>query len=161
MGTIKEFQGNNRFLSNFYPAPVKYEGKIYPTSEHAYQAAKCLLPKDKDRIAKAFSAGEAKRLGKFVSRIPDWDAKKLSIMKDIVTCKFRQNPLLARTLLATGDTILEEGNRWRDTYWGIDIHTGEGENHLGKILMQVREELRNDNLRGPQRRSNREASNRP
>jgi predicted NAD-dependent protein-ADP-ribosyltransferase YbiA (DUF1768 family) len=86
MGTIKEFQGNNRFLSNFYPAPVKYEGKIYPTSEHGLSSCKVFIAQDKDRIAKAFSAGEAKRLGKFVSRIPDWDAKKLSIMKDIVTC---------------------------------------------------------------------------
>ena len=140
---IAEFQRNNRFLSNFYPVPVRYGGRVYPTSEHAYQAAKCILSSDKDRIAKAYSAGEAKRLGKNVKCVPDWENIKLSVMKNIVTCKFKQNPTLARALLSTGDLILEEGNRWGDKFWGVDIRTGEGENNLGKILMQVREELKN------------------
>ena len=44
----------------------------------------------------------------------------------------------------TGNLVLEEGNGWHDTFWGVDLKTGEGENHLGRILMQVREELREE-----------------
>ena len=58
--------------------------------------------------------------------------------------KYLQESLKSK-LLSTGDCLLEEGNWWGDKFWGVDIKTREGENHLGKIIMQVREELRNDN----------------
>ena len=47
-----------------------------------------------------------------------------------------------KVLLDTGEEILEEGNTWHDTYWGVDLKTGEGKNMLGSILMRVRNELR-------------------
>ena len=72
----------------------------------------------------------------------DWEDVKLSIMEDIVRAKFTQNEDLKQLLLATGDLVLEEGNTWHDTFWGVDVKTQEGENHLGRILMRVRQELR-------------------
>lgn len=66
---------------------------------------------------------------------------KLGFMEEIVRAKFLQNPHLAGKLLATKERQLVEGNTWGDTYWGVDIRTGQGENHLGRILMQVRNEL--------------------
>ena len=73
---------------------------------------------------------------------PDWEEVKVGIMEEIVRAKFTQHPELAARLLATGDKVLVEGNHWGDTCWGVDTRTGQGENHLGKILMKVREELR-------------------
>jgi ribA/ribD-fused uncharacterized protein len=72
----------------------------------------------------------------------DWTEIRLEIMEKIVRAKFWQNPHLARKLVATGDQKLVEGNRWNDTFWGVC--RGVGENHLGKILMRVREELRGE-----------------
>ena len=73
---------------------------------------------------------------------PDWEKVKNGIMEEIVCAKFTQHTDLAEKLLATGDRVLVEGNHWGDTFWGVDTRTGQGENHLGKILMKVREELR-------------------
>ena len=63
-------------------------------------------------------------------------------MLEIVRSKFKQNKDLAKKLIETGDAYLEEGNWWGDKIWGVC--NGEGENRFGKILMQVREELKNE-----------------
>jgi ribA/ribD-fused uncharacterized protein len=73
---------------------------------------------------------------------PDWKEVRLKYMKALVKLKFEQNPELASLLCSTGDALLEEGNYWNDYYWGVDFKTGRGQNHLGKILMEVRTELR-------------------
>ena len=65
-------------------------------------------------------------------------------MEEIVRAKFVQNPYLMKKLLDTGELLLIEGNTWKDIFWGVDINSGEGKNHLGKILMNVREELRKE-----------------
>lgn len=128
-----------RFLSNFYPAPVVYEGMEYPTSEHAYQAAKTLDIIQRQNVADQPTPGLAKRYGKAVSMRPNWDEIKVRVMCEIVDAKFTQNPRLAEMLVATQDAELVEGNTWGDTFWGVC--DGEGENMLGKILMGVRENL--------------------
>jgi len=64
-------------------------------------------------------------------------------MTTIVRNKFKAHPDLKKKLLETGTAKLIEGNTWHDTFWGVNINTGKGENHLGKILMQVRSELKN------------------
>ena len=84
----------------------------------------------------------SKKAGRRVQLRADWEDVKLSIMEDIVRAKFTQNEDLKQLLLATGDLVLEEGNTWHDTFWGVDVKTQEGENHLGRILMRVRQELR-------------------
>ena len=63
-------------------------------------------------------------------------------MEEIVRAKFSQNPKLKAELLATGEAQLIEGNTWNDRYWGVDVRSGIGKNHLGKILMKVRSELK-------------------
>ena len=89
-----------------------------------------------------YGPGKSKGMGRKVLLRPDWEQVKIGIMEEIVRAKFVQHPELARLLVGTCDKILVEGNRWGDTCWGVDTRTGQGENHLGKILMKVREELK-------------------
>jgi ribA/ribD-fused uncharacterized protein len=114
-----------------------YRGIAYPTSEHAYQAAKTINEIQRMNISILNTPAEAKRYGKTVKLRPYWDEMKADVMTEIVRAKFIQNPSLIEKLLATDDAILEEGNTWGDTYWGIC--KGKGENHLGKILMELRD----------------------
>lgn len=82
-------------------------------------------------------------MGRHVKLRKDWNAIKTDVMLSLVRGKF-QWPELQKKLLATGDAYLEEGNTWSDTCWGVC--DGRGENRLGKILMQVREEARRGEL---------------
>ena len=140
MYTIKTFRGQYDFLSNFYEAPVTWEGLTYTNSEAAFQAAKVLT--DEERLPfTTLSPAKAKRMGRQVSLRADWEAVKTRVMEEVVRAKFTQNPDLAARLLATGDAQLIEGTTWGDKCWGVDLRTGQGENRLGRILMQVRAEL--------------------
>jgi ribA/ribD-fused uncharacterized protein len=142
MDTIDSFDGEFRFLSNFFPAPVEIVGKTWPTAEHAFQAMKTTDPRERELIALASSPGRAKRAGRKVTVRPDWEEVKLGWMARIVHAKFEQNGELADRLLATGDATLIEGNNWGDKVWGqVD---GEGENLLGRILMSVRQAIRTE-----------------
>src|SRR5688572_28262831 len=132
---IRQFTGDYAFLSNFY---TELNGL---SVEHRFQAAKTLAPHQRDAVLSARTPGSAKRLGRKVPLRPDWEDIKLEVMKDLVRSKFTE-PELREKLLATGDAILQEGNRWNDTYWGVSLQTGKGANHLGQILMAVREEAR-------------------
>ena len=134
---IKEFQGKYRFLSNFYPVFIEYDGKTYPSVEHAYQAAKTLDLKERDKIRQATTPGQAKKLARSITLREDWDDIKYYIMVLLINKKFQLDPLKAM-LLTTGNEELQEGNMWGDIYWGIDLRSGVGENNLGKILMMVR-----------------------
>lgn len=139
-GKIGEFQGEYRFLSNFWPAPCEFEGVRYPSSEHAYQAAKTLDTVERSRIAALSTPSEAKKAGRALALRADWETVKFDVMRACVRSKFALNPDLAEKLLATGDALLEEGNTWGDRTWGVV--DGVGENRLGRILMDVRGELR-------------------
>ena len=136
---INEFQGYHRFLSNFYPASVEMDKLIYPTVEHAFQAAKTADPEARKAISKLATPGQAKRAGRNLQLRPDWEYVKLEIMKSLVIEKFTRSQHLTEKLKATGSQELIEGNYWNDTFWGVC--RGVGRNHLGRILMQVREEL--------------------
>lgn len=92
---------------------------------------------------------ESKRLGRKVDLRTDWDLVKLDVMRRVVRAKFEQHPNLAQYLIDTGDAELIEGNTWHDVYWGVDLKTDEGENHLGKILMALRQEFRENGLPTP------------
>jgi len=140
MNRIDCFRGAYGFLSNFYHAPVTWEGLTYLNSEAAFQAAKVLS--DEERAAFLYlDPARAKRMGRRVTLRADWEQVKVGIMEEIVRAKFTQNPELGALLAATGDAQLVEGNTWGDTYWGVDSRNGKGSNHLGKILMKVRAEL--------------------
>lgn len=139
MKPITEFRGDYRWLSNFWDCPVKYEDVMYPTSEHAYQAAKTLDRNERLKIRNLDTPGKAKRAGKNLEIRSDWEDVKLQVMTDILTDKFSRNPDLAEKLIQTGTADLIEGNTWNDTFWGVC--RGKGQNHLGRILMRIRDEL--------------------
>lgn len=138
---IDRFEGEYAFLSNYYDSPIFYDGILYPTVEHAFQAAKTTIFTQRVIISNKKTPGQAKRAGRIVTLRENWDDIKLYIMKELIILKFT-NPKLKSALLNTKDAELIEGNTWNDTYWGVcnDI----GENHLGKILMEVRGMLRGD-----------------
>ncbi len=137
---IDSFQGANRFLSNFWPATVVFEGATYPSSENAYQAAKTTDLFVREMFQKVITPGQAKRIGREVPLRSDWDKVKRQVMLDIVRDKFTRSLSLKTKLVLTGDHELIEGNHWNDTYWGVC--RGNGTNHLGRILMEVRREIR-------------------
>jgi ribA/ribD-fused uncharacterized protein len=142
MESVLGFKGEYRFLSNFYTAPVELDGIEYKSTEHAYQAAKTLDASERRHVREAVKPNEAKELGQNVKKRPEWEQIKISVMKELVKQKFTKHKDLKEKLLATGDAYLEETNHWHDTFWGVC--KGKGENHLGKILMEVREEIKND-----------------
>ncbi len=138
MNKIDNFMGEYRFLSNFWMSPVEMKRIVYPSVEHAYQAAKTFDKKERKIIEYAITPGQAKKLGKKLVLREDWEKVKIPIMKELVKRKFKDSTLKA-LLKKTGDKELIEGNTWGDTFWGIC--KGIGENHLGKILMEVRKTL--------------------
>lgn len=135
------FQGEWRFLSNFYPALVEYEDWVYPTVEHAYQASKTNDLMDRALIRETQSPSKAKQLGKYIKIRSDWEAVKVSIMEDLLRQKFSKDPL-RYLLLSTFDKYIEETNTWNDTFWGVC--NGKGQNVLGNLLMKIRKELMPD-----------------
>lgn len=138
---VSEFRGDHEFLSNFYPSILIVSGESYPSVEHAFQAAKTDDLALKESIREASTAGEAKKLGRSVPLVQDWDQKRLDVMASLIKQKFSDHLDLKLRLLLTGEKELIEGNTWRDQFWG-QTKDGIGENHLGKILMTVRANLR-------------------
>lgn len=136
---INRFEGDWEFLSNYCPAPVKFDGELYPSVEHAYQAAKTIDASIREKIRRAPTPAEAKRLGRKHINRPNWEEVKLPTLRWLVAQKFSE-PKLATRLLATGNALLVEGNNWGDTFWGQ--YKGVGENHMGRILMDLRARLR-------------------
>ena len=144
------FQGDNRFLSNFWQlqTPIRTGGLTYWTVEHYYQAMKTIDPVERKKISEADRAVQAKKYGKKVTLRTDWNEIKDDVMKNAVRFKFcpYRNPSLYMKLEATGDLPLLEGNQHNDKYWGFCLKTHCGENKLGKILMEIREENRHERL---------------
>lgn len=136
---IKSFNGYYFFLSNFYESPITIDGVTYKNSEAAFHAHKC--PELRYRFVN-LNPRDAKRLGRSVKLRPDWEQVKDDVMRKVIRAKFTQHDNLKQKLLATGNAVLEEGNTWHDLYWGVDANTRQGKNTLGKILMEIRDELR-------------------
>lgn len=139
MDKIDSFREEYFFLSNFYEIPVEFDGITYTNTEAAFQAQKCADYEERKQFS-TLNPSEAKKLGRKVRLRLDWESVKLGLMHDIVRSKFEQHPELAAKLMETGDSYLEEGNTWGDRIWGTV--NGQGANHLGRILMDVRNELR-------------------
>ena len=138
---IRAFTKENRWLSNFAEVTVTYNGLAYDNTEAAYQAAK--FPGVEDLFV-GLNGKEAKALSKKLTKDcrPDWNDIRVSVMRDVCELKFAQEPYRGQ-LLATGNELLEEGNWWNDTFWGVSQQTGQGENQLGNILMVIRRRIRN------------------
>jgi len=143
-GEIRSFRGEYNFLSNFYPCTVVHDGKVYPSLEAAFQAAKCNDLRERDRFQRLEPAA-AKKIGKQVAIRSDWEAVKLSILKELVRIKFISEPHLLSLLLSTGDAYLSEDNMWHDNFYGnctcARCRDITGLNYLGHTLMSLRDQI--------------------
>ncbi len=144
--TIRFYSINDEYgeLSNFAPYPVKIRGKRWPTTEHFFQAQKFEDERDREAVRRASTPALAARLGRDRKRKlrRDWEAVKVSIMREALDAKFRQHADLAALLLATDDALLVEHTE-NDDYWG-DGGDGSGRNELGRLLMELRDVLRSE-----------------
>lgn len=136
---IARFRGPFKFLSNLYPTPITYNGLTYCCLEAAYQAQKSLDYTVHTRFANIQLPYKARGMGQRIKPIrSDWFNIRLDIMEELLHIKF-SNPQLKECLQRTGKSTLIESNTWGDTFWGV--FEGVGENHLGKLLMKVRDTL--------------------
>lgn len=129
-------------FSNFAAFPIRLDTQMWPTSEHYFQAQKFLAAEHREEIRQAKSPMIAARLGRSRKKPlrRDWESCKVAIMRKAVLAKFTQHQELRELLLGTGDAKLVEHTS-NDDYWG-DGGDGHGKNMLGRILMEVREQLR-------------------
>ena len=135
---VNEYRG----FSNFAPSPIVMGGKRYKTVEHYYQAMK--FTEDlgwQEAIRVAGDAKKAKQLGKSKDHKirADWDSVREAVMLDGLRAKFQQNRGLLDLLKSTGSRPIVHASV--NPYWG-EGRTGKGKNRMGKLLEQVREELR-------------------
>jgi N-glycosidase YbiA len=128
-------------FSNFAAYPILLGGRLWPTSEHYFQAQKFADVDHQEAIRAQRSSMIAARMGRDRSKKlrADWESVKDAVMFEAVCAKFTQHEELRTTLLATGDARLVEHTA-KDNYWG-DGGDGSGKNMLGQILMRVRAEL--------------------
>ena len=151
MEIITSFLGAYGCFSNFFKREITVNEITYGSSEAAYQSFKSF---DED-IRKSFSnlePADAKKAGRSLPIRYDWDAVKQAVMKDILRIKFSA-PDLKNVLLGTSDALIVEGNRWHDNKWG-NCHCGReacdfvGENMLGEILMELRDDFLEEIFQG-------------
>jgi len=133
-------------FSNFSAHPIELKGKVWPTSEHYFQAQKFAGTPHEEEIRKTASPAVAARKGRSRKRPlrPDWEDVKDDIMREAVLAKFEQHAEIRETLLSTGDDEIIEKTT-RDYYWGCGTE-GTGKNMLGVILMEVREKMRSETV---------------
>ncbi len=129
-------------FSNFAAYPIRLDEKTWPTSEHYFQAQKFLEAEHQGEICSAKSPMIAARMGRSRKRPlrKDWESVKVSLMRKAVLAKFTQHEDLRDLLLSTGDAEIVEHTA-NDSYWG-NGGDGRGKNMLGRILMEVRDQLR-------------------
>lgn len=135
-------KGDHGCFSNFSRHAITLKGERWPTTEHYFQAQKFAGTRHETEVRKAESPKAAAEMGRDRKRPlrPDWESVKDDIMRDAVRAKFTQHKDLQKILLATGDAILVE-HTVNDSYWA-DGGDGTGKNMLGKILVEIREELK-------------------
>lgn len=135
---INRFKGEYDFLSNRFPCRFIWRGLEYRSAEAAFQSSKCVEESERKTYA-GCSTDKALLKGKDQTPYPEWEEERLVIMESILQAKFEQNSTLKEKLKATGRCILVNGNNKQETYWGVDLYSWIGENHLGKIIMNIRD----------------------
>lgn len=140
---IPYYETSNFVFSNFSPHTIEFEGMLYPTAEHAYHAAKFNDPNIRSKIQKAISPLEAFKLGKKYTsqRKENWDEIKVDTLYQILKQKLSQHREVKIALLSTEDEVIVEDNPL-DDFWG-NGPDGKGQNQMGKLLMKIREEIKN------------------
>ena len=132
------------FMGNFFKARFFVYGRWWSFVEAPYQAQKTFVQEEQDAIWAVVKANDSRLLGQKVTMRPDWDQVKRQVMKECVLAKFLQHPDLRKQLMATGDEeLIEDTTTTNDTYWGCGTN-GDGQNNLGKILMEIRDLLRGE-----------------
>jgi ribA/ribD-fused uncharacterized protein len=128
-------------FNNFSAHAIEFRGRLYPTCEHAYQAAKCADPEGQEAIRNAHSPLEAKRLSNETyraARDPYWGNKKIAVVEEILRAKLAQHPEAQEALRKSGDEEIVEDSP-TDYFWGAGAD-GSGQNMLGKLWMKIRDE---------------------
>lgn len=146
-GPICGFSGDYRWLSNFWECNVSLECYDFRSVESAYQFAKLPLELRSEYAEWYMSStpGQAKRKGRELPLRGDWDFYKVPTMRGLVSEKFSRDERLFYSLMGTGNRGIYEENTWGDTFWGVIRDKQgrlKGENMLGKLIMDVRAELR-------------------
>lgn len=146
---IVDFRGQFFFLSNFWLTPITVKDATYKSVEHAYQALKTDDPTWRKRIMDAYMPADARRIGRCIPANlirPEWDSVRLQVMRVLLKAKF-SHPALKELLLKTGDAEIIHINTWGDKFYGKC--NGEGENHLGQLLMHIRHMYQEDTTSQP------------
>lgn len=155
-----QLEEENEELTNFFESYFVVEGIGYSCVEQYMMSKKALMFGDTETYAKIMESTEPDEIKAFGRKVKnfdsdDWDISKWKIVYNGNFAKFTQNPLLRDKLLATGDAILAEASP-HDKIWGIGVDRSdplaqkpecwEGENLLGQILQEIRDELRTGKL---------------
>ena len=140
------FKNEHKWLSNFEPCEIELHGNIYQSVESAYQSEKSNNENWK-RFCLNNSSRDVKIASKKIKIRKDWNDVKLRIMENLLKQKFSKEPF-KKLLLQTGDENIVEGNYWNDVEWGVDLTRSPniGENHLGRIIMKIRDNLKENKL---------------
>lgn len=138
---IDSFTGDYEFLRNDFECNVILDGEMYSSVERAFQAAKTDDKEKREEIKNAATLRDARKLGRNFTLSPTWGVDRLTVMKDLLKSKFHDNLALKFKLLLTEDFDLIQGGMTNgDQFWGVD-EFGVGENHLGELLMKVRQDI--------------------
>lgn len=146
--TISFYRANEKpygAFSNLFRRPVEFEGVVFPTAEHAYQAGKASKQAVRDWILAAPSPALAAMAAHGLYTwdvVPHWANIKFDRMRGVLRAKFTQHCDLAELLLSTGSARLVERGRVDNAVnrlWG-EVN-GKGQNMLGVLLMELRDEL--------------------
>lgn len=138
--SIKFYTPEYYVFNNFSAHAIEFRGKLYPTCEHAYQAAKCTDPEGQEAIRHARSPLEAKRLANETYRAakdPEWRDKKVAVVEEILRTKLAQHSEAREALRKSGQEDIVEDSP-TDYFWGVGAD-GTGKNVLGKLWMKLRD----------------------
>lgn len=146
---IDSFTAYFDFLHNNFMTPVYYEGVLYPSVTHGFQASRS---NDENTRRAILNAENLTIVGKIARRIEDpenWELKRLKIMEQLIRDKFRRSKELRDKLKSTGNRELVmsyEEETHGNLFWGKVKGKGKGQNQLGRLLMKIREDLTDQNM---------------
>ncbi len=134
----------NNWFSNMTKVDIEIDGKIYKSTENYYQSQKLENWKDRLYIADLDPHISKKEVRNYNIR-KDWDDVKIDVMKKALIAKFTK-PYWKTLLLSTDNEPIIEWNNWNDKFWGVSVKDNKGQNHLGNLLMDIREEFKYKSL---------------
>jgi len=141
MKEINQFEGFYSFLSNDYPRAIEIDGIYYYSVTNAFWSHFIQTEEEKILIS-SMSPKDCREYSKRIVLPDNWNLERVSVMEKLLDIKFGPDTGLLRLLLDTQDSPLRYFNQEDDTFWGINVFTGEGKNVLGGILMNIRERYR-------------------